>query len=265
MDSRQHGYTLRFLGTGTSTGVPALLCDCEVCRSTDPRDKRTRTSALLTIPSGENILIDCGPDFRTQALAAGSPPIDALIVTHHHYDHVGGMDDLRPYCHHRSASQGDLPVYCNPTVSDDFHRRLPYCFGANLYPGVPTFNLRIIGPGDEFMIGSTPVKVLPVIHGPATILGYRIGPIGYITDCSEMPPETAEALKGVDTLVINALRIKPHMSHMNLRQALDVIEQIKPRQAWLIHMSHDIGFHNKVDAELPKGVALAYDGLELKI
>ena len=123
---------LRFLGTGTSTGVPALLCDCPVCRSSDPRDNRTRTSALVTTAGGTNLLIDCGPDFRSQVLAAGSPPIDALLVTHHHYDHVGGIDDLRPYCHHRPPAAGDLPVFGPAEVMADIHRRLPYCFGENL-------------------------------------------------------------------------------------------------------------------------------------
>lgn len=256
---------LRFLGTGTSTGVPALLCDCQVCHSSDPRDTRTRTSALVTTADGTNLLIDCGPDFRNQALAAGSPPIDALLVTHHHYDHVGGIDDLRPYCHHRPAASGDLPVYGPAEVMADIHRRLPYCFGENLYPGVPTFDLREIRPGNPFTAAGTEVIPLAVVHGPAVICGFRIGRLGYVTDCSQLPAESIEMLRGVDTLVINALRLKPHKSHMNLEQALTVIREINPRQARLIHMSHHIGSHALTDATLPDGVNLAYDGLVIEI
>ncbi|MBD5185653.1 MAG: MBL fold metallo-hydrolase [Bacteroidales bacterium] len=256
---------IRFLGTGTSTGVPSLLCDCKVCRSTDSRDHRQRCSALVTADNGANLLIDCGPDFYQQMLAAGSPPIDALLVTHHHYDHVGGVDDLRPYCHHRPADAGNFPIYALPEVMDDIHRRMPYCFGEHLYPGVPTFDLHTIGGTRSFEAAGVEVTPLPVIHGPAQITGFRIGPLGYITDCSTLPEESRKILKGVDTLVINALRIKPHPSHMNLQESLAVIAEIKPRQALLIHMSHDIGLHAEIDAALPQGVSLAYDGLELKI
>lgn len=258
-----HGYRLRFLGTGTSNGVPTLLCDCKVCRSTDPHDTRRRCSALLTTPRGRNLLIDCGPDFRMQALDAGNPPIDALIVTHLHYDHVGGIDDLRPYCHHRPAGSGDFPVYGNQAVIDDIHRRLPYCFGENLYPGVPTFALHTIRPFEPITVAGERVMPLRIVHGPAEIIGFRIGPLGYVTDCSTMPEETIEVLRGVDTLVLNALRIRPHMSHLCLSEALGLIGRIKPRQAWLIHESHDIGLHCEVDATLPPGVHLAYDGLEI--
>ena len=256
---------LRFLGTGTSTGVPALLCDCPVCRSDDPRDRRSRTSALLTTPDGKNLLIDCGPDFRTQALDAHSPKIDALIITHHHYDHVGGIDDLRPYCHHRASADGDMPVYGSRDVIDDIHRRLPYCFGDNLYPGVPTFDRHEITPGKQFTAAGTKVMPIAVRHGEATICGFRIGSLGYITDCSTLPDESLTALHGIDTLVINALRMKPHRSHMNLEQALTVIRDVNPRRAWLIHMSHDIGLHSQTDISLPQGVNLAYDGLVIEI
>lgn len=258
---------LRFLGTGTSTGVPALLCGCEVCRSTDPRDRRSRTSALVTTDAGASLLIDCGPDLRTQLLDAGGPAVDALLVTHHHYDHVGGADDLRPYCHHRDPRLGPLPVYGNAAAADDFRRRMPYCFADTLYPGVPTFALHTVEPGVPFTAAGTPVTPLDIVHGPARILGFRIGPLGYVTDCSQMPAATVRALRGVDTLVVNALRLRPHASHMNLSQALAVIEEIKPRRAWLTHLSHDIGLHSSLVSAgaLPQGVSPAFDGLETDI
>lgn len=252
------------LGSGTSTGVPALLCDCPTCRSTDPRDKRQRCSALVTTSAGKNLLIDCGPDFRAQMLSAGNPPIDAVLTTHHHYDHVGGMDDLRPYCYHRPADRGDMPIYGPQAVMDDLHRRMPYSFGPDLYPGVPTFSLHPLQAGRNFTVEGQEIMPLQIIHGKMPILAYRIGQLGYVTDCSEMPRATVEALRGVDTLIVNALRIKPHATHMNLGQALSVIKDIEPRQAVLIHMSHDIGLHADVSARLPENVYLAYDGMELE-
>lgn len=252
---------LRFLGTGTSTGVPQLLCGCPVCRSTDSHDKRLRTSAVLEI-AGKRLLIDCGPDFRSQILEAGQPPLDALLVTHSHYDHLGGIDDLRPYCHRKADG---FPVYCSGSVAGDIRRRLPYCFGNQYYPGAPRFDLRVIGT-DTFDFEGIAITPLPVMHAPALeILGYKIGRLCYITDCKTMPADTLRTITGCDTLVINALRHTPHNSHMNLRDALDVIEVVKPRQAFLTHISHELGLYSEIEPTLPDHVHLAYDTLTTEI
>lgn len=254
---------LTFLGTGTSMGVPVIGCDCETCRSTDPRDRRLRTSALVEGPSG-SLLIDCGPDFRYQMLRTGSPAVDAILLTHIHYDHTGGIDDLRPYCL-QLGPDGELPLYCRADVAEALRVKLPYCFGEHLYPGVPRILPVVIAEGERLSVAGFDVTVLGVNHGSLPILGYRIGPLGYITDCLTMPEATRDALRGVDTLVVNALRKKPHASHMNLAQALDVIRDIKPRRAYLTHLCDQMGRHADVSKELPQGVEIAYDGLTIEI
>lgn len=253
-------YTITILGSGTSTGVPQIGCGCEVCTSADPRDKRLRASALVTTPRGNRFLIDCGPDFRQQILLQGAPHLDGLLITHSHYDHVGGIDDLRPYCHPVS-----FPVWCEPNVARDLRNRVPYCFAKHLYPGVPTFNIHELTTLDPFEINGDVIVPLRVMHARLPIIGFRFGPLAYVTDCKEMPAETVEALRGVDTLVINALRIQEHMSHMNLRQALDIIKQTGPRRALLTHLSHDMGRHADVSATLPQGVEIAYDGQTVEV
>lgn len=250
---------LTFLGTGTSTGVPQIGCPCEVCTSDDPREKRLRASVLIET-AGKNILIDCGPDFRQQILRAGSPDLRALLITHSHYDHVGGIDDMRPYCH-----PDPFPVYCRPDVARDLRARVPYCFAEHLYPGVPTFDIHEIDGHSDFMIDDIRVTPLPVMHARLPIIGFRIGSLAYITDCSEMPAETLGKIRGIDTLVINALRLKPHMSHMSLDQALAVIREAGPRQAFLTHISHDMGLYDATCRLLPPGVRPAIDGMNVEI
>lgn len=251
---------LTFLGTGTSTGVPQIGCNCSVCTSTDSRDKRLRTSALLETNNGNNLLIDCGPDFRMQMLNAGSPSLTAALITHTHYDHVGGVDDMRPYC-----ATGKFNVYCRADVAEDLRNRVPYCFRKNLYPGVPTFNLHEVDDHTAFHIGDDLIIPLPVMHFKMPILGYRIGDLAYVTDCKTMPDSTIELMHGVKVLVINALRIEEHMSHINLAEALEIIEKVKPQKAYLTHISHHMGKHADVQPTLPDNVALAYDGLSITI
>lgn len=248
---------LRFLGTGTSTGVPQIGCRCEACTSTDPHDKRLRASVLIET-GDKDILIDCGPDLRTQLLDADSPNIDALLITHSHYDHVGGLIDLRSYCFEK-----DFPVYCQKDVARALRTTFPYCFVDHPYPGVPTFTIHEIEGYRPFTVGRTQILPLPVMHYKLPILGFRIGSMAYITDCKTMPDRTLEALKGVDTLVINALRFEPHMSHLSLKECLEIVERIKPRRTLLTHMSHGMGPTAKV--QLPEGVEFAYDGQEIDV
>lgn len=251
---------LTFLGTGTSTGVPQIGCNCAVCSSPDPREKRLRASVLVEVNPGFNLLIDCGPDFREQMLRVGSPSLQAVLLTHSHYDHVGGIDDLRPYCYPDS-----FPVYCQADVAQDLRERVPYCFREHLYPGVPTFNIHIIKPDENFSVEGVRVIPLPVMHARLPIVGFRIGDLAYITDCSEMPAATLEKIKGVDTLIINALRRAPHMSHMNLQQALEVINAATPRRAYLTHLSHDMGLIDDTVLLLPDNVHIATDGTTITI
>ena len=251
---------LTFLGTGTSTGVPQIGCTCEVCSSTDQREKRLRASVMVEIDPETTLLMDCGPDFREQMLRENSPKLTALLVTHSHYDHVGGIDDLRPYCH-----PDPFPVYCQADVAKDLRERLPYCFRKHLYPGVPTFDIHIIKPLEDFKIKNTIVTPLPIMHAKLPIVGFKIENLAYITDCSEMPDATIDIIRGIDTLVINALRHKPHMSHMNLEQALEVIKKVKPRHAYLTHLSHDMGLMDETEKILPKNVNIATDCLSINI
>ena len=259
---------LEFLGTGTSCGVPQMRCKCKVCTSTDPHDKRLRCSALLRPDDGSaGILIDCGPDFRQQMLRTGCPDLACTILTHTHYDHVGGVDDLRPYSY--AAAWNHFDIYCAPDVANDLRNRVPYCFAEVPYPGVPQFNLREIAPFESFTVdtGKHRYDVLPlaVRHGRLNILGYRIGDFAYITDASEVPAATLDAIKGVDTLVINALRHESHPSHLNLREALGVIELTAPRQAYLTHFSHQIGLHSELKRLLPDNVFPACDRQVIEI
>lgn len=248
---------LRFLGTGTSTGVPQIGCKCSVCTSSDVHDKRLRASVILSTDNG-NLLIDAGPDLRSQLIDAGSPSLNALLVTHSHYDHIGGLIDLRSYCFPDS-----FPIYCRSDVEREIREFFPYCFVEDLYPGVPTFKFHTIKPYEPFTIGDISIMPLAIMHYKLPILGFRIDDFAYVTDCKTMPEHTINALKGVDTLVINALRIEPHMSHLSLSESLDLIDVIKPKVAYLTHMSHGIGLHSEV--HLPKGVHLAYDGLSIDV
>lgn len=250
---------LRFLGTGTSTGIPQIMCRCAVCRSEDSHDKRLRASVLITV-NDKNILIDCGPDFRTQMLNSGSPDLEALILTHSHYDHVGGVDDLRPYC-----TIGDgFPIYCKADVAADLRERVPYCFAEHPYPGVPALNLNEITT-KPFTVTDIEVTPLPVMHYKLPIFGYRIGNLAYITDAKTIDDQTIGMIRGIDTLVINALRIKEHISHMSLSQSLEIINEVKPRIAYLTHLSHDMGLHADVSQRLPENVKIAYDNLIIHI
>jgi phosphoribosyl 1,2-cyclic phosphate phosphodiesterase len=227
--------------------------------SDDPRDKRLRTSAIVRY-QGARILIDCGPDFRTQMLRASDDNLDAVLLTHIHFDHVAGLDDLRAYCFERP-----MPLYARADVVMNLHKRIPYCFAENPYPGVPQFDVHVIDDDAPFLVEGVRVEPIPVMHYKLPILGFRIGPLAYITDAKTIDDEVVDSLKGIPLLVINSLRVGEHMSHMCLDETLAIVERVKPGRTLLIHMSDRMGLHADSPRLLPQGVELAYDGLIVKV
>ena len=307
--------TLTFLGTGTSIGVPAIGCDCDVCRSNDSRDKRLRSSAMIETDGGLRVLIDCGPDFRQQInrypfkdfnrgmlyQTKDQKPInhfgklDAVLLSHIHFDHVGGIDDLRPF-----AWFGDVDIYAKDDVIEALHQTMPYCFKPSLYPGVPHLRMHEARHGEVIHIERPQRKVmdifyggadmqgrmrndtrnitieaatdeldiipLTVMHGKLPILGYRIGPLAYITDMKSLPDESWQILEGTKTLVINALRFeKEHHSHHLVDDAVRVAQKIGAERTYLIHVTHDIGTHDYANSRLPEGVEFAYDEQQIRL
>lgn len=250
--------TITFLGTGTSTGVPEIGCSCSVCKSSDPRDNRLRTSALVEV-EGKRILIDCGPDFRCQMLREQIDGLDAVLVTHEHYDHVGGLDDLRPF-----LAKPGLEIYAEQPVADAIHTRMPYAFRKATYPGAPKLQMVCIDIA-PFTAAGIPVTPVRLMHAELPILGFRIGNLAYLTDLKYIPEEEFDKLKGIDCLVIEALRKGFHYTHEGLEEALENIRRIAPRSAYLLHISHRLGLHAEVEPSLPAGVKLAYDGLKVVI
>lgn len=251
---------IRFLGTGTSQGIPVIACNCEVCQSTNMYDKRLRSSILFTIDS-TTIVIDAGPDFRQQMLAGNIKNIDAILVTHEHKDHIAGLDDIRPF---NFLKQKAIDIFAEPRVIDAIKQEFSYVFAKEKYPGIPVMNIHSIHttPFSYKSIEITPIRVL---HWNLPILGFRIQSLAYISDASCIAPEEMEKLQNLDVLIINALRIKKHYSHFNLDQALAIVEQVQPKQAYFTHISHLMGFHNQVQKQLPNNVFLSHDGLTLTI
>ena len=250
---------LTFLGTGTSCGVPTIGCQCYTCTSPDVHDKRLRCSALIETRQ-TRLLIDCGPDFRQQIMPRPFRKIDGILITHAHYDHMGGMDDIRPYCQF-----GEINVYADPLARQGMLEMLPYCFAEHRYPGVPAIQLHEIHKHQAFSIGDLDIMPFEVMHHDLPILGYRIGKLAYITDMKTIDDAEIQYVAGCETLVVNALRIAPHHSHQSLADAVSFARRIGARQTWLIHSSHDIGRHAEVNASLPPNIQLAYDGLEVEV
>jgi len=250
---------LTFLGTGTSTGVPTLACRCPVCTSSDPRDKRTRPSVLLEF-DGRAVVIDTAPDFRQQALREGMERLDAVLFTHTHADHVLGLDDVRVFYFRQRVP---IPIYASSRSMDDIRRIFTYIFDQTYpYGGIAKLDPHIIdGPFDLWGERLIP---LPVLHGNLPVLGFRFGKTAYVTDFSAIPDSTIPLIEGLDVLVLDALRHKPHPTHSSLEQSLDWVERLKPRRAFFTHIAHELG-HEATNAALPPHVRLAYDGLKLDL
>lgn len=252
---------LKFLGTGTSQGIPVIGSHHPVCLSDNPKDKRLRTSALVTTDSGKKILIDCGPDFRQQMLMNNEEQIDAVLITHEHNDHIIGLDDLRPLIFKNRAS---MPIYCNSRVADEIKNRFPYAFKDHKYPGAPSFDLFKID-SDFKLFDEIDISPIDIVHSEINILGYKFKELAYITDASKIEDREKEKLKNLDVFIINCLRkTEPHHSHFILPQVLELVEELKPKKTYLIHISHHLGFHDEVELELPENVHLAFDGLEIE-
>ena len=250
---------LTFLGTGTSNGVPVIGCDCGVCRSSDRRDKRQRTAALVET-SSTRILIDCGPDIRRQLLPLPFGKLDAVLLTHAHYDHVGGIDDLRPFC-----KFGNVDVFANGQAVAAVKHNFPYCFAEHLYPGVPKLDLHTVHGGKAFMVGDVRVLPIEIMHDKLPILGYRFGNLAYITDMKSIDCANKKLLEGVETLVVNGLRWeKPHHSHMLIPEAVDFARSVGARNTYIIHVTHEIGLHDVANARLPKGFVIPFDGMSIE-
>ena len=251
---------ITFLGTGTSQGIPVIGSTHPVCLSNNPKDKRLRVSVMVEWEDS-TFVIDCGPDFRQQMLRANPEKIDALLFTHEHADHTAGLDDIRPFC----FKQGDLPIYAHQRVIEQLKIRFEYVFATeNRYPGAPTVAINIIE-NKPFTINNLPIIPIDSLHYKLQVFGFRFDKFAYLTDIKTITKTELDKLKNLEVLVINALREKEHISHLNLEQALEIINIIKPKKAYLTHISHLLGFHDEVQQKLPKNVFLAYDQLEITI
>ena len=247
---------MEFLGTGTSQGVPMIGCSCEVCHSSDPRDRRLRASALVDY-CGKRFLVDAGPDFRYQMLRAGVTHLDAILLTHNHKDHTGGLDDIRAFNYlEKKATQ----IYCEKYVEDSLRKEYSYAFAENKYPGAPDWAVHII---DDKPFSIDGVEIIPIRgkHFTLPVLGYRFGNIAYCTDMNRIPDEEFQKLAGLEHFIINCVRRGRHISHYSLEGALEVAARVGARHTWLTHLSHQLPRYEELTQELPEGVRPAYDGL----
>lgn len=252
---------LTILGSGTSQGIPVIACSCPVCQSTDIHDKRLRASAMLEI-DGKKIIIDAGPDFRYQMLREGVTDIRAILLTHAHKDHIGGLDDVRAF---NWVKQGSVDVYGNVETQKGVYKDFSYAFADFRYPGVPEINYHVLEEDTSFYIDHILITPIPVLHCKMTVLGFRIGNFAYVTDANLIPESSMRLLEGVEYIVINALRKEKHISHFNLQEALEVIKQLAPKQAFLTHIGHQMGLATEVEKELPLNVKLTYDTFSIII
>lgn len=255
------GLQITFLGTGTSQGIPVIGSEHPVCLSNDLKDKRLRSSVLLSWKN-YNYVIDCGPDFRQQMLTNEVDKLDGILFTHEHSDHTAGLDDIRPYF----FRQGDIPIYAHRRVVDSLRKRFDYIFADNdRYPGAPAIKVNEFKTNDSIKIGDKQVTVIEAMHNRLKVHGFRLEGFTYLTDVKNMEDKELEKIKNSKILVINALRIEPHHSHLNLKEALAFVESVSPQTAYFTHISHMLGFHEAVEKDLPDNVHLAYDNLKINI
>lgn len=253
-------FKIRFLGTGTSQGVPVIACHCSVCKSQNSKDKRLRTSIAFMFDEG-NVVIDSGPDFRQQMLNCDFQTLEAIVYTHEHKDHVAGLDDVRAF---NFQSNKEMEIYCTFPVFECLSREFQYVFDPEFrYPGIPRVHTNFIENLKPFTILGYTFTPIEVMHYKLPVLGYRVGNTTYITDANYISSIELEKIKGTEYLVLNALRKEPHISHFNLEEALELVKKINPKKAFFTHISHLLGDHDSVSKELPKNVFLAYDGLEV--
>lgn len=250
-----------FLGTGTSQGIPVIGSTHPVCLSDNPKDKRLRVSVLLSWKD-YNYVIDCGPDFRQQMLRHNMNHLNGILYTHEHSDHTAGLDDIRPFF----FKQGDIPIYAHKRVVKSLKKRFGYILNEkDKYPGAPSVHIKKVKNNQPFLIGDKEVKPINVLHNKLQVFGYRIGDFTYLTDVKTIKEKEIEKIKGSKVVVVNALRLEPHLSHFNLKEALAFIEKVKPEKAYFTHISHLLGFHDEVEKSLPKNVHLAYDNLTITL
>ncbi len=246
------------LGTGTSQGVPVVGCECRVCQSDDPRDKRLRTSALVR-NNDTTIVIDAGPDFRQQMLRAEVKKLDAVVITHNHKDHTGGIDDVRAF---NWIQKKPMDIYARASVLEAIKRDYSYAFDENRYPGVPDINMHEID-GSPFTIGTMKLHPIDALHHKMPVYGFRIDGFSYLTDANSIKQEELEKMRGSKVIVLNALRKEKHISHFTLEEAIDIISDLEPEQGYITHISHQMGLHEEVSKLLPNNIALAEDGIKI--
>ena len=251
---------ITFLGTGTSQGVPLIGCQCAVCASTNKKDKRLRCAIWIQTEDA-SIVIDSGPDFRYQMLRAKVNKLDAIVFTHGHKDHVAGLDDIRAY---NFFEKKPVAVYATEETQETLRREFSYIFADLSYPGIPQIELNTINTKDSFTIKDVTITPIRLLHYKMEVLGFRIGPFTYITDANFIAPEEIDKIRGSKTIVLNALRHEPHISHYTLSEAIVVANDLNPQETYFTHISHQLGQHDMIDSELPSGMHLAYDGLTLE-
>mgnify|MGYP005992839115 CR=1 FL=1 len=250
-----------FLGTGTSTGVPMIASTHPVANSNDPKDKRLRSSILISWGNA-NFVIDCGPDFRQQMIRENVTSINGILFTHEHADHIAGLDEIRPY----GFQMGEVPIYLSKRVLKTLETRFAYVFAKeNRYPSAPKVKSNVISHDESFYLEGVEIIPIEVMHGKLPILGFRFGNIAYLTDIKTISESEKKKLKNLEILIVTGLRKEPHATHFNLEEALNFVEEIKPQKTYLTHISELLGFHEEVSKELPENIFLAYDGLKIEV